>query len=189
MLLFVGSLTAFSQNQRFSVELNYPYPVGDHFIAENYNGIIEAGFKYYTFSLRPVKLGISINGGYIKDSEGDRFDPFYVDLYTIQPRLFGELHVEALRRFHPSVGVGYSFFIFNTLPNYGFGGEGTPEAEGSVITEKGLNLNVGLSYDISTRFFVQVQYDFVKLNAEGEVLDMPYNTNIAFLKAGFGYRF
>ncbi len=186
--LFVVSFNSFSQDRKFSVELNYPLAVGDNFIAENYHGVIETGFRFYAHTVSPVKMGVSVNGAYLKDSEGDPYNPLYVDLYTIQPRIFGELHIESLSRFHTSVGLGYSFFIFDVLPNDHFG-NGGPESKGSIETQKGFNLNLGLSYDLSKRIYVQVQYDFVKLKVENDIPDITYNTNINFIKAGLGYRF
>ncbi len=45
----------------------------------------------------------------------------------------------------------------------------------------------GVTYDISTTIFIQVQYDFTKLNID-EVPDIKFNTNVNLLKIGVGFK-
>ena len=63
-----------------------------------------------------------------------------------------------------------------------------PNSSSSSQTESGINLNLGVVYDITDRLFAQVQYDFVKIGVDNEVPDIKYNTNISILKIGLGYR-
>ena len=53
-------------------------------------------------------------------------------------------------------------------------------------TESGVNLNLSLSYDITENFFLNAQYDFVKIGVDNDIPDTKYNTNI--LKIGLGLR-
>jgi hypothetical protein len=61
-LLLIFSIKSFSQDSKFSFELNYPIPIDNNFIGKNYNGIIDVGVDYRIANLNPVNIGISING-------------------------------------------------------------------------------------------------------------------------------
>ncbi|MES2852363.1 MAG: outer membrane beta-barrel protein, partial [Bacteroidota bacterium] len=54
--------------------------------------------------------------------------------------------------------------------------------------ENGFNYNIGLSYDLTNKLFLQAQYDFIKIGVEDGIPDKSYNTNINILKFGIGYR-
>ncbi|WP_299602534.1 hypothetical protein [uncultured Aquimarina sp.] len=56
-------------------------------------------------------------------------------------------------------------------------------------TEGGLNLNLGIAYDITKKIFAQVQYDFSSISAPNDIPDTSFNTQIQLLKIGVGYRF
>lgn len=49
-LLLLTTISANCQNSKFSVEVNYPLPLGDNFIKENYQGIVDLGVKYRFYS-------------------------------------------------------------------------------------------------------------------------------------------
>ena len=55
-------------------------------------------------------------------------------------------------------------------------------------TLSGFNFNFGLSYDITTKYFVQVQYDFIKLGNDNDLPAISFNTNVNIWKFGLGYR-
>jgi len=75
LLAFVLTFTSktFSQDSKVSFELNYPIPVGDNFIENGYNGIIDLGVDYKFANLNPVNIGVSLNGGLLKNNVGDDF--------------------------------------------------------------------------------------------------------------------
>ena len=186
-LLLIFSIKSFSQDSKFSLELNYPIPIDENFIGKNYNGIIDFGLKYRFTDLSFLNIGASLNAGILKNSKEDGVQPFDVTAFAIQPRIFAELDSESLTKFHPSIGLGYTFMSFNASGIDSFNPD-NPNSSSSSQTESGINLNLGVAYDITKKLFAQVQYDFIKIGVDNEVPDIKYNTNINILKIGLGYR-
>ena len=181
----IFTIKSFSQDSKLSIELSYPIPIDNNFIGENYSGIIDVGVDYRITNLNPVSIGISLNGGVLvnNSNQNNGFQDFKVTSYVIQPRLFGELDLESLDKFHPSVGLGYTIMVFDASgTNNGF------DVSDASDSQNGFNFNFGLAYDITEKLFVQAQYDFVKLGAENDVPDIKFNTNVNILKIGLGYR-
>ncbi|WP_296381664.1 outer membrane beta-barrel protein [Winogradskyella sp.] len=182
LVLIFSTFNSFSQDSKFNVELSYPLPIDNNFIGDNYNGIIDVGFKFRFAELNIVNIGGSLNAGYFKNSKSKIAQTIGVNLYAIQPRIFAELNIDNISKLHPSVGLGYSIFLFKAEPNNILIGNKT-------LDESGLNLNLGLAYDVTDAVIIQVQYDFVKINVDDNIPDVKYNTNINILKVGLGYRF
>lgn len=184
-LLLIFTIKSFSQDSKFSLELNYPVPIDENFVGKNYSGIIDLGAKFRLAELNPLNLGVSLNSGIlINDSRpNNEFQDFKITAYLIQPRIFAELDIESVKSFHPSVGLGYTFIIFDAKGTQ----NGFDISDGSQ-TQSGLNINLGIAYDINDKLFAQVQYDFVKISLENEIPDIKYNTNVNILKIGLGYR-
>src|SRR5690606_15770682 len=153
-LLLALSLTSFSQESKFSIELNYPIPADNNFVGQNYNGIIDLGFKYRFVELGVVNIGASLNGGIIKNSKKDAVQPFDVTAYNIQPRIFVELDDDLLSKLHPSIGLGYSFMVFKASGITTYNPE-NPAIQTSSTSEiqGGINLNLAASYDVTQKFF------------------------------------
>lgn len=177
VLLFI-TIKSIAQDSKFSVELNYPVPID--FVGEDYNGIIDLGVDYRFLNLSPINIGVSFNGGFlINDSYQNSVIPdFKITSYIIQPRIFGELDLESLKKIHPTVGLGYTIMIFNAS-----GSLNGIEISDSDFTYSGFNFHFGLTYDITDKLFIQTQYDFIKLGVDDNV-----NGNVSILKIGLGYR-
>lgn len=186
ILLLILTIKSFSQDSKFSIELNYPIPIDNNFVGENYNGIIDFGAAYRFANLNPLKMGASLNGGILvnNSNQNNGFRNFKVTSYVIQPRIFGELNLKSLEKFHPTVGLGYTVMVFNASGT----NNGIDVSDGD-ITDDGFNFNSGLKYDINEKVFAQVQYDFVKLGVDNDIPDTKFNRNINILKIGLGYRF
>lgn len=182
VLLLFFSIKSFSQDSKFSLELNYPIPIDENFIGKNYNGIIDLGLKYRFSDFDFLNIGASLNTSILIDSYHDQ--PFSVNLHAIQPRIFSELNSESLSKFHPSIALGYTFITSNASGIESI----NPDSSSSGKTGSGFNLNLGLVYDMTNKLFAQVQYDFIKIGVDNEVPDIKYNTNINILKVGLGYR-
>jgi hypothetical protein len=134
-----------------SLELNYPIPVGNNFVGKNYNGIIDIGADYRVANLNPVNIGVSLNSGFLlfRSRLSTGVSNLTVSSYMIQTRIFGELDLESIDKFHPSVGLGYAIMVFDASENY----NGSNVSEISVLS--GFNFNFGFAYDITEKLFVQ----------------------------------
>lgn len=62
LFLIAFAIKTFSQDYKFSAELNFPYPFDNNFIADNYDGII--GFV----NSKKITVGISINMSYLRSN-------------------------------------------------------------------------------------------------------------------------
>ena len=189
IILLVLSTNLFAQDKKFSIAANYPLPIDDNFIGKNYHGIADVEFKYRFIKLNPIKIGGSLNSGFLKTSNKTGTTAFNTRVITVQPKVFAELHLDAISRFHPSIGMGYSFLFFKTTNIKRYHDPYNPPINVSTNQhENGLNFNAGLSFDVTKSFFVQAQYDFINIGTK-DVLDIKYNSHINLLKFGVGLKF
>lgn len=187
LFLFI-SLSINAQDKKWSIEANYPISIGED-LGNDAPGIIDLGIKYRFLDFNVVKIGAGLNAGIFKHNVKAFTVPESMDFdetnWIIQPKVFAELSIPALKKFHPSFGLGYS--IINTkLDGYTIGGElDYNDFDG------GLNLNIGFSYDFSDKFFIQAQYDYIRHNirAESSNNTIKSNQNLGLFKAGVGFRF
>ncbi|RKN82673.1 outer membrane protein [Ulvibacterium marinum] len=186
-LLLLLSLQAISQDKNWSVEANYPILIGDDYL-QDYNGLLDLGLSYRFISLGIFDIGVGINGGIFRNVNGRNSNIKVVgEEFYLQPRAFTELK---LLRFRPSFGIGYS--IWNSRLEVEENGENVIDSSDS---DGGLNVNLGISYDITKSFFIKAQYDFTRLNIRstieqgGEVFDLKINQNVDIIKFGVGFRF
>ena len=173
LVLLINGIITYSQESKVSVELNYPVPIDNNFLGENFNGLVDLGIKCRFIDLYPINLGASFNGGLL--TRNTEFQGSKVRSYVLQPRIFGELNLDSLEKIHPHLGLGYTIMLF--------------DFSGGSDNQNGFNFNLGCIYDFSNSFLIQLQYDFIKLGIEDNVPDTKFNTNVNFLKIGIGYRF
>ncbi|MVO08375.1 outer membrane beta-barrel protein [Flavobacterium sp. TP390] len=187
-LLFVFlnlNLFLFSQESKLSIELNYPIPVDNNFIGKNYNGIVDIGAKYKIIDKNILDFGVAFNTGLLvfNNSKDSFTQNFKVYAYPIQPKIYCEFNIKNVEKLHPYTSLGYSFIVFKaTGTNNGY------DISNFNDTQSGLNLNLGLSYDITNRFFVNGQFDFIKLQKENGIPNSTYNTSVNLIKFGIGLR-
>lgn len=184
-LLLVATVKSFSQDSKFSIEVNHPIPIDKNFVGENYHGIIDGGIKYRFADFNLIKIGASFNGGILlnQSNKDNGLQDFVVRSYLLQPKIFAELGLKSITKFHPFVGIGYTWMIFSPK-----GTNNWIDISGENQTESGVNVNFGVAYDILERLFVQLQYDFIKLQAQDGVPDTEFNRNVNILKIGVGLR-
>ena len=108
----IFTIKSFAQDSKFSIEASYPLPVDNNLIGENYTGLIDIGASYKFKELTSFNIGASINTGILKNTK-DNISPVDIVTYAIQPRIFAELDVEVINKFHPRIGLGYTFMIFD----------------------------------------------------------------------------
>lgn len=192
LFLVTISVKSYSQDYKFDIELSYINPFDHNFIANNYDGTIDLATKYRFVNSKKIDLGISLNLGLLKSNY--KLDRYYGDLniksYLVQPRIFAEFN---LKKFHPKIGIGYTSMIFNSsVSDFKIailrGNNGYRNGFSVNNTQSGINLNTGLSYDISPRFLIQIQYDYIILSTDEPIINSKYNTNVNILKFGIGFR-
>ncbi len=184
LLLFSFSLShCFSQEKKWSLEVNYPIPVDNNFVGQNFLGIFDIGVKYRFIKTDFLNFGTGLNAGVMKFRNEEDFEYYLLFNYYFQPKLFAELAIEQLPEFRPFGYAGYSFMIFRA--------DGTNYTEDLYYTSEtwsGYNFGLGLVYDISDRVFIQMQYDFTRLKGENRNSVSPYHVRVSLLKAGVGIR-
>lgn len=183
LFLLLFSLNSYSQEyKKWSLEANYPVPADNNFIGRNYLGLVDIGVKYRFLEVAGFRFGAGLNAGILKFNNPDDFEHYLLFCYTLQPKLFVEFVVPNQPEFRPFVYAGYSFMIFRADgTNY------TNDLYYSSQTLSGFNIGLGLAYDILDIFFIQLQYDFAKL----EIIDLArastsYDTNVNLFKFGVG---
>ncbi|CAM1355684.1 MULTISPECIES: outer membrane protein [Tenacibaculum] len=187
LILLLCGMGSFSQNKKISLEVSYPLTIDNNFIGGRSEGVVDFGVKYRIKDFKIVNFGIGINGGFlVDDRDKDNYpQDFERTIYTIQPKIFSELNLSQLTKLHLFVNIGYSFMKMK-LTNTN--NSGPVDFSKLSDTLRGINAGLGVSYDVLPRFFLQVQYDFSKLNS-GNSPDINYNTNVNLLKMGVGIRF
>lgn len=175
-----------AQDQKWSVEVNYPID-----LAKDNNEIdftLDAAIKYRFINLDIVQLGLDFSGGLATYSLGAEDEPFNSKTYYFQPKLFAEFNLPFISNLHPSLGLGYSFLTYDLPDSY----RGLAFDNNS---DGGFNLDLGVYYDITKRFFIQAKYDYIALQSKGnttingEPYPFDFTTNIDRLKVGIGFRF
>ncbi|UMB52534.1 porin family protein [Lutibacter sp. A64] len=188
VLFLLFTINSFSQDSKFSIGVNFPVLIDNNHYGENYNGIIDLGLEYRISNFGFMDLGFALNTSLFNTSYeiSSDFTTFNVkeNIFFIRPKVFSEIIFKSNEKIHPRIGVGYTFIKSKVsakssdFPN-----------ESKSYSDNGLNLNLGVAYDITNKIFIQAQYDYIKKKISKEVPDYKYYSNINFLNIGLGYRF
>jgi opacity protein-like surface antigen len=187
-LLFLVCVTAVAQDKKWSVDANYAVIPDDGFGGDN--NVIDFGLKYRFADFDFLQLGFGVNGGFSKnDVLGFNGNGSLTKSFYVQPRVFSEFIIRGSEKLRPSIGLGYSIVNDDV--------EGRLDNENImwITTNGGFNLNLGLSYDITTSLFVQVQYDLINVNYRDEITfqgvttKQNFNDNLNNVRLGVGFRF
>lgn len=181
-MLMMGFL-AHAQDKKICVTVAYPLPTGDNFLTD-YTGVADVGVQYRFIKAGPIQLGISANAGYYSWRRTLSTATVKDKSTLIQPRVFGELNLPNLVKFRPFMGIGYTFANFKSVVE---GASNQPPDTKNNF--EGINLNLGVAYDITKRFFAHVQYDAVKLSRDDVDMNESFFQNMSILKLGVGLRF
>jgi opacity protein-like surface antigen len=188
ILVIFFTIKSFSQDSKFSIEANYPIAIGDNFLGQNYNGLVDFGAKYRFSNNEIINIGASLNFGFFQNTKSGASDLnqlFDVKIFPIQPRIFAEFNIPNLEKIHPQIGIGYSILLYNADWDENRNADLPADIDDN---ESGFNFNIGITYDLSEKLFLQAQYDFIKIGVEDGIPDTSYNTNINILKFGIGFR-
>ncbi len=179
--IFIIPFLMNAQDKDWSIELNYPISVGDDFGASN-QGIIGVGLKYRFSTLGKLNIGASLDATWFATTFTNDSDPVqeldYRDFF-IQPRIFVELPLTTNNKLHLLGGLGWTWY--RSVGDTAFFDD-LGELQGE-DWNNGFNINVGLSYDLSPRLFLQTQYDIIFSSG-----DSP-SREVGLLKVGAGFRF
>jgi len=163
--------------------------MGENFIGKNYNGFADIGIAYKIAQRPLMDYGISFNTSLLNynfDLQDDleQLYKYKVNAYMFQPRLYATFFIASQEKFHPTIGLGYSFIVFKVsgLDPLDFGNENASD------NQNGININLGAAYDLSESIFIKAQYDFIKPNIANNISNKPYTTNIHLMKIGLGIR-
>lgn len=185
-LLLLISVMSFAQESKFSLELNSPFYIDTNY-SRDQSRTMDIGLKYGLLDYNFVKVGASVNSLMVLPRDASRMK--YSSI-TLSPRIYAEFKIKSLPKLHPLIGVGYS------LERYKLGRElqhftedGSLESLGTHFSAHGLNLNFGAEYDITSKFFIKGQYDFMRMTNTNEELKKYGPANSKILKLGIGYRF
>lgn len=130
-------------------------------------------------------MRFAANGVFLQNSKADDANPYDINCFAIQPKLFFEFDLSAARRLHPQIGLGYSFLIFNGKNDNSNPDIPEPEYQS---TESGFNASAGVRYDVTESLFLQIDYNFIKIGVGDEVPDTSFNSTISLIKFGVGYQ-
>ncbi|MGB2761442.1 MAG: outer membrane beta-barrel protein [Maribacter stanieri] len=196
--LVFASFIVHAQDQKWSIEANYPL-VANSNRQNDFNGVLDLGIKYRFANLGPVILGAGFNAAYLKNFDSftyggpgfqDQEFDYKAKQFLFQPKIFAEVAIPGLAKLKPQIGVGYAKVIDDVYLK-----DGVDVQTDDSNTDGGLNLNFGISYDLSDKFFIQVQYDFLNVHRKGEntrdnqTFTYDFNEKIGLIKAGVGFRF
>ena len=196
--LVFASFIVRAQDQKWSIEANYPL-VANSNLQNDFNGVLDLGIKYRFANLGPVILGAGFNAAYLKNFDSftyggpgfqDQEFDYKAKQFLFQTKIFAEVAIPGLAKLKPQIGVGYAKVIDDVYLK-----DGVDVQTDDSNTDGGLNLNFGISYDLSDKFFIQVQYDFLNVHRKGEntrdnqTFTYDFNEKIGLIKAGVGFRF
>jgi hypothetical protein len=187
VFFFLLSIQVFAQEQKWSVEANYSVVPQDGFGGDA--DIFELGLKYRVADFGFANLGVSLNGGFSREKFERPDFQIVTKFYYLQPRVFTEFRIPGIERLRPHLALGYSIVSSDSSVIGNF------EVFPTSSTNGGFNMNLGLSYDVSKRFFIQAQYDFINLQVrdefvlQGETVKTDFNQKLNNIKIGLGFRF
>jgi opacity protein-like surface antigen len=180
--ILLSTIITTAQDNNWSIEVSYPISINDAFTSSN-QGTIGAGMKYRFADLGKLRLGVSADVTWFTTTIVNDSDPVqefkYRDVF-FQPRLFVEGPLSRNGRLRFSGGIGWTWL--NSRGGSAFFDE-FGRIQGGEDWALGLNLNIGLIYDITPSIYVQTQYDQIFLSGDAS------DGNIGLIKLGGGFRF
>jgi hypothetical protein len=190
IVLFFLSLNAISQNKKFSVDVNYPLSIDNSEYSKT-TGVVGGSFKYRFAETKAVRFGTSYTFDTFNEKTGISFNDLKKH-YFHHVDVFGEFNLNGNSKLHPFIGIGYTAIYEDYIYKIDNSFFNAPSTEGrSKDRKNGLNFNLGMSYDITNRFFVQTYFHFVKafLKTDEYYYNQPKAINYNQIKLGAGFRF
>lgn len=188
----LNNIVAQSYKNNITFELRYPVPTGENFInkafGNGYKGLIDMGVGYNFLQLDHLGMGILFNSSFLNLSEFD------MSLMILSPKIGIEYKIPLQKfTFVPHVAFGYSNFQFTTTS--------WTDEFGNVVDSKHKENLDGITFKGSARlllnrskrleYYLQLAYEFTKLEKWDGTPNISYNRNIQILYPGIGlvYKF
>ena len=188
--LLLLSFSAISQDKKISIDVNYPLSLDSNDFQKT-SGIIDASFKYRFKETDAMKIGASYTFDFLKEKEEFGTSSSDLDRNYIFHHLgvFTEFKLNSNEKLHPFAGFGYSMLTSESEFIY-VNPFGEIERRKEKSTDSGLNLNFGVTYDISSQFYIQTYFHYIRIYKTSIVdEDEKSGVNYNQLKLGVGYRF
>lgn len=186
LVCIIFQLTLHAQDYNWSLHLNFPIPVDQNFIGENYKGFIDVGTRYTFDSPNNLKFGAAFNFAVLSNNNNldiSQLDSYKAIAYIVETKAFAEVQIPSVPLLHPFFGVGYSLLAFDISGvNPGLG----IIEDGEVL--HGFSINGGFLIDCNSRLFFNLEYNFIRVYRDNLVPDTRYNKNVNLVKLGVGYR-
>ena len=186
ILLFIISFSnVFSQKKNFSLEVNYPLEFSNG-NSSGLTGIINSKLKYRFLNSESFSIGTSYS---IDLLTGDLRYPYDKESFISHHlNLFGEVPLNSTNKLITSLGIGYSTQSYFKTTNF-YSNSGSVSSTSEKDTIGGFNISFGGTYDIFKNFFIQTNFQFIRLYVEDYIAKKKIGFNKNRLKIGVGYRF
>lgn len=190
LILLFTSFNALSQDKKISIEVNYPIELAQGF--DEVTGLVNAGLKYRFAQGELFTYGAGLSADYLSRGNSRShtlsFEEIERDFFFIHLGGFAELKIPNNQKLHPFAGIGFTYLTYDYLYITSY----YDYAEFQTRTERnpGYNMSFGIQYDISSSFFLQSYFQFIRTFDKSELNDEEItgmNTN--HFKLGVGYRF
>ncbi|MFD0991480.1 outer membrane protein [Mariniflexile jejuense] len=185
VFLFFISLTTFSQNKKFSVEVNYPLGMSNGF--ENLSGIIDASINYRFATSELFSYGASVTFDYLKGDINFSNQDLNRNFFFYHFDGFAEMTIPSAEKLHPFAGAGL------TLLNYDYqylsGTNEFPTIETRKEKDLGFNIKLGIQYDLNNNLFIQTYFHSIRTFNKSDFNNETIGVNYNQLKIGLGLRF
>ncbi len=184
LLIFI-SITSFSQDKKFSFEINYPLAISNGI--ENFTGIADANIKYRFAEGELFKYGASLTFDYLKANLPFNSEDLARDYFFYHINGFAEMTIPSAERIHPFVGAGFTYVSYEYEYIRGVNGFSTIETKKE--RDPGFNLKLGIQYDFTSNLFIQSYFHYIRSLRKSEFDDGIIGINYNQVKFGIGLRF
>ena len=193
-LLLYTSTSIYAQlfSDNLSLEVRYPIPAGDNFLANafgnnHYNGIIDLGVDYNVIDKNGLGFGVAFNSSFLKLDENN------INLTVLSPKLKIEYEIDLNKVIIiPQLAAGYSNWRYVSNDFTYYDEQGNLHTDGSYKeSNNGLTLQGGTKIMWNTgkalNYYVSFYYEYTELSMKGRnVLDIDYNKKLQLLYPGLG---
>jgi hypothetical protein len=186
LFLFL-SLNAIAQDKKFSVEIGYPLSLNSNNL-QKIQGLADVSLKYRFADTESITYGVSYTFDWLKSEDQGVYGTSGNQLFH-HVDAFGEFKVVGAEKLHPFVGVGFTLLSqeYSRFINEDPGDPAFLAQQKEKENHAGFNINFGGSYDISSRFYVQTYFHYIRSYRDFGGEKIGFNNNL--LKIGAGFRF